>query len=88
MMEFMKRKSFIRRKLLAVALVAAMLGMAPMSARADDNAKSYDGRLDDYNSKSVTLDNGGAALTYFVWVLLGAVGLIVLFKDAKRTHLD
>jgi hypothetical protein len=78
---------FMRRKLLAMAFVLLMLGVIPMSAMADDNAKSYDGRLDDYD-KNVTLDNGGTALTYFIWVGLGVLGLIVLFKDAKRSHLD
>ena len=77
----------MRRKLLAMAFVLLMLGVAPMSAMADDNSKSYDGRLDDYN-RNVTLDSGGTALTYFIWVGLGALALIVLFKDAKRSHLD
>jgi hypothetical protein len=75
------------RKLLAILLVLAALGSAPVSALADDAAKSYDGRLDDYN-KPVTLDNGGTALTYFVWIILGAVAVIVMFKDSKRSHLD
>jgi hypothetical protein len=82
MMAFMKR-------LLAIFLVLAALGSAPVSALADDSnaPKSFDGRLDDYN-KPVTLDNGGTALTYFVWIILGAVAVIVLFKDSKRSHLD
>jgi hypothetical protein len=73
--------------MLAVSLVALTFAFSSGSARADDNTpKSFDGRLDDYN-KPVTLD-GGTSLTYFIWVGLGALALIVTFKDAKRSHLD
>jgi hypothetical protein len=78
----------MKQKLLLLAMGLAMLGAAPMSALADDNTpKSYDGRLDDY-VKPVTLDNSGTGLTYFLWAALGGVALAVLFKDAKRSHLD
>jgi len=76
-----------KRKLLAIAIPLLMLGVTPMSASADDNAKSFDGRLDDYG-KNVTLDSGGTAFSYAIWGVLGLVGLGVLFKDAKRSHLD
>jgi hypothetical protein len=77
----------MRRKLFAMVIALSALGAAPMSVLADDAPKSYDGRLDDY-VKPVTLDSGGTALTYFIWVGLGALALIVMFKDAKRSHLD
>ncbi|MGA2443197.1 MAG: hypothetical protein ABSH08_19765 [Tepidisphaeraceae bacterium] len=76
----------MRKKLLATIVVLLTVGLAPLSALADDQSKSYDGRLDDYG-KNVTLDSG-AALSYFVWIGLGLVGLLVMFKDAKRSHLD
>jgi hypothetical protein len=75
------------RKMLAVSLVALTLAFSSGSALADDDKpKSFDGRLDDYN-RSVTLDSG-TSLTYFIWVGLGVLALIVTFKDAKRSHLD
>jgi hypothetical protein len=79
----------MRKKLLAGMVIALLtVGIAPQSALADDQSKSYDGRLDDYGKeKNVTLD-GGTALSYFVWIGLGLVGLLVMFKDAKRSHLD
>ena len=77
----------MKRKLMVLAVGLTMLGAAPMSALADDAPKSYDGRLDDY-IKNVTLDNDGTALTYFLWAALGALALAVMFKDAKRSHLD
>jgi hypothetical protein len=74
--------------LLSVVFVLLMLGAAPMSAMADDSKpETYDGRLDDYN-RQVTLQGGSTALTYFIWVGLGVAAVIVMFKDAKRTHLD
>jgi hypothetical protein len=77
----------MRRKLLAVTIGLLTVGFAPLSALADDQPK-YDGRLDDYGKeRNVTLDSG-AALSYFVWIGLGLVGLLVMFKDAKRSHLD
>jgi len=76
----------MRKKLLAIMIVLLTVGFAPLSALADDQSKSVDGRLDDYG-KNVTLDSG-TALSYFVWIGLGLVGLLVMFKDAKRTHLD
>jgi hypothetical protein len=78
----------MRKKLLAATIVLLTVGLAPLSALADDQSKSYDGRLDDYGKdKNVTLDSG-TALSYFVWIGLGLVGLLVMFKDAKRSHLD
>jgi hypothetical protein len=80
----------MRKKLLSIMIVLLMVGFVPLSARADDDSsspKDVDGRLDNYG-KSVTLDSGGAALTYGVWALLGVLGAAGLFKDAKRTHLD
>ena len=75
------------KKSLAVIVILLTVGLAPLSALADDQSKSYDGRLDDYG-RNVTLDSGGTALTYFIWIGLGLVGLIGMFKDAKRSHLD
>jgi hypothetical protein len=82
------RRGLLRRRFLSVVLVLLLLGAAPMSAMADDSKPdTYDGRLDDYN-RQVTLQGGSTALTYFIWVGLGVAAVIVMFKDAKRTHLD
>jgi hypothetical protein len=76
----------MRRKLLALVIALSSLAAMPMGALAEDKV-SYDGRLDDYN-RNVTLDGGSAALTYFIWVGLGALAVIVMFRDSKRSHLD
>jgi hypothetical protein len=79
--------SHMRRKL-ALFIFLLTVALAPLSAMADDAAaKSYDGRLDNY-PQTVTLDNSGTALTYFLFVGLGLIGLGALFKNARRSHLD
>ena len=87
MMKSMRKRFPLRNKFLAGLILLATVALAPMSALADDSTpKDYDGRLDGY-TKNVTLD-GGTALTYFLFVGLGVVGVGVLFKNANRTHLD
>ncbi len=79
------RKKVMGKKLLATMVVLLTVGLGPLTALADE-VKSFDGRLDDYG-KPVTLD-GGTALTYFVWVGVGVIGLLGMFKNAHRSHLD
>ena len=70
-----------------VYIIDATNGKLGAMAYDDSKPESYDGRLDDYN-RQVTLQGGSTALTYFIWVGLGVAALIVMFKDAKRSHLD
>jgi hypothetical protein len=77
----------MRRAVFSILFALTLLGAAPLSASADDQPKSFDGRLDDYG-RNVTLDSGGTSLTYFIWAGLGVAAVIVMFKDAKRSHLD
>ena len=84
----LRNKFPMRNRFLAGLVVLATVALAPMSALADDSTpKDYDGRLDGY-TKNVTLDSSGTALTYFLFVGIGVIGLGVLFKNAKRSHLD
>jgi hypothetical protein len=73
------------RLLTICSTVLLVIGLAPLAAMADDKVV-YDGRLEGYGS-NVTLD-GGSATLWFLLVLLAAIALGVLFKHAKRTHLD
>lgn len=80
-----------RRRLLGAvltlgALVGPVLG-PPSMARADENELKNDVRLEGYEGKKPVLD-GGAATSYLLLFALGVVGLAVMFKDAKRSHLD
>src|SRR3712207_3372631 len=75
-------------RLLSRALPVVLVLMSPMTALAQDEAeKFYDGRLEGY-PKNVTLEGGSTALTWILLMLLGAFCIGVLFKSARRTHLD
>lgn len=75
-----------RSKYLPVVLLSlVMLGSTASSARADDEV-ALDARLEGYATK---VDIGGStALNWLLLAFLSAVALGVLFKDAKRSHLD
>jgi hypothetical protein len=97
MMQTMKRKLFARgggRALLAAALLLGPVFSSPAFARTEEKERDiYDARLEGYGDEKrqpveVTLPLSSTGLTWVLLVVFGAVGLIGLFKDAKRTHLD
>jgi hypothetical protein len=71
--------------LTAVALIGPVLLPAGV-ARADDATAKYDARLEGYSHK-VALD-ANTAPSYLLLTALGVIGIAVMFKDAKRSHLD
>jgi hypothetical protein len=75
------------RRMLAIAFAVALFFATPLSALADDAAKTYDGRLEVYG-KNVTLDIGSTALMWLSMLGLTIVALGVLFKSPNRSHLD
>lgn len=79
-----------RIKKLALPLVMVMcLGSG---ALAQDEEHKADGRLwgyiDGENTKVIELKPAGSAGTWFILAGLGLLGLGVMFKSGKRTHLD
>ena len=72
---------------LVLPVVSLIVLLAPIVVRADDENTSYDARIEGYTQK-VQLDSGSTALTWLLFVVLGVLTIAVLFKDAKRTHLD
>jgi hypothetical protein len=79
----------MKQRVLAL-IVALMVLSAPaiVSARPPEMEKEIvDGRLEGY-TKPVTLESSSGALTWLLFVFLGAVGVAVMFKNAKRSHLD
>jgi hypothetical protein len=81
------RSLWCRGQLLMLAAMLVCAAMAPVMAWADDAPEPYDARMLGYPG-NVQLDGGSTALTWIVLVLLGILTVAVLFKDAKRTHLD
>ena len=79
------------RRWIAIGLMLVVL-TAPASLLAqrsgqEEQAQIVDARLEGYD-QSVTLDEGGVGLVWMVFILLAAICLGALFKDAHRTHLD
>lgn len=54
----------------------------------EEAMEAWEGRLEGF-SQVVRLEKPGSTALYWLLLIgLGVVALIVLFKDAKRTHLD
>jgi hypothetical protein len=58
-----------------------------MMALAEDEAPQIDAKLVGYG-KSVQVGDASSTLMWGLFILLAAVCIAVLFKDAKRSHLD
>ena len=61
--------------------------LAPAAALAQEEEVERDARLEGYASK-VALDNDSTALMWILLIVLGALAMGVMFKNARRTHLD
>ena len=81
--------SRFKRWLLSACLCVAALvtAIAPSAALAQDDEIKQDARLEGYTG-NVSVPNDSTALMWLLFVFLGVLALMALFKDAKRTHLD
>lgn len=59
----------------------------PQAVLAQDDMPKHDARLEGY-AESVLLQGSGTAMTWLLLLGLAVLCLSVLFKDARRTHLD
>jgi len=88
----MKRMNFRHRtlRLYGTVLVALLPLLIPAAtfAASEDPTELREARLEGYTSKVMLQEPGSTGLTWLLLVLLGILGLSVLFKDAKRSHLD
>ena len=75
------------RWLLLACLSLSAVVLAPTSARAQEEEVKVDARLEGYQG-TVSVENQSTALIWLLFVFLAVVAVGVLFKDAKRTHLD
>jgi hypothetical protein len=72
-----------------VALVVFSTATNAMARPQEADREVVDARLEGYGgSRNVTLEGGSTALLWLLFAFLGAVCVVGLFKDAKRTHLD
>jgi len=75
--------------MLAAALPWVLPAIA-LAAQEQDERGLYEGRLDGFYPLNVRLlpDPGSTGLTWMLLIALGTLAIVVLFKDAKRSHLD
>lgn len=80
-------RKFTASLLLAISLITAV----PHSAYADkvkiEDDAHYDGRVQGYEP-DVELPSASQGMNWFLLLALGTVCIMVIFKDAKRSHLD
>jgi hypothetical protein len=69
-------------------VVLAMTPVTALAARPEMEKEIVDARLEGYDKVNVTLAPSGTALTWLLLIFLTAVTVSVMFKDAKRSHLD
>lgn len=69
-----------------ISCAIATVWLTPLAAWADDD-EVVNARLEGY-AASVKLEPGSSALTYLLLFFLSAIAAAVVFKNARRTHLD
>jgi hypothetical protein len=73
---------------LSAVTFVLLIAAHPLVALAqEEEDKIYDARLEGYPGR-VTLDSWSTALMWLLLVVLGAICIGVMFKNARRTHLD
>jgi len=77
----------MKQRLLSVLCWLAGVMLWPAMVLAQDEAEKVDGRLEGFG-KAVKVEPASQTLLWIVFVLLAAICVSVLFKDAKRSHLD
>jgi len=80
----------MKYRLMSLYVTLAIL-LTPVIALArsteDEDTVKLEARLEGYTTK-VRLDSSSTALTWLMIGFLCAIAIAVLFKNAKRTHLD
>jgi hypothetical protein len=75
------------RLIMACGALLAWLANPLAALGQAEEREIVDARLEGY-PQNVTLEGGSTALTWVLFIVLAALALGGLFKDAKRTHLD
>jgi hypothetical protein len=83
----------MRKFLRPFASAFVLLALASPASAQDDEEARPDARLEGYKLPEgkvgpVALPPSGSGGTWAIFVLLGLLGIGVMFKNGKRTHLD
>jgi hypothetical protein len=73
---------------LCALVVMAMSPVMSLAARPEMEKDVVDARLESYDKVNVTLAPSGTALMWLLLIFLTVVTVGVMFKDARRSHLD
>jgi hypothetical protein len=84
MMKLMKYRLMSLYVTLAILLTPVMV---LARSNEDEDTVKLEARLEGYTT-NVRLTSGSTALTWLMIGFLSAIAIAVLFKNAKRTHLD
>lgn len=76
-----------RKLAVVLALLSAYVMPLPTAFAQDEDKAPPEARLENYPSK-VTLDPGGTATSWLLFIVLTGLTVLVMFKNANRTHLD
>jgi hypothetical protein len=79
----------MRFRRLAICLWLSCLAIPATVVRAQDEIPDYDARTQGYPQGLPThMEDSGTIGAWFIFVPLAAISLGVLFRNAKRSHLD
>ncbi len=76
---------YVRVATVAIPLLLPALALAKPT---EDESASLEGRLEGYGGNVRLPEAGSSAFTWIMLIFVTLVALAVLFKDAKRSHLD
>jgi hypothetical protein len=83
----MMRRMKHRLIMLCGALLVLLSPVLVLAASQEPEREILDARLEGY-PQNVTLEGGSTGLTWVLFIVLAALCLGGLFKDARRSHLD
>jgi hypothetical protein len=89
----MKRMKLRHRtlRLYGTAMTAALPFILPTLALArptEDETATLEARLEGYKQTVALADPGSTALSWILLIILAILAVAVMFKDARRSHLD
>ncbi len=89
MLRMKLRHRTLRLYVTVMALTLPLLLPAITFARpTEDETAALEARLEGYGTQVRLTEAGSTGFTYLLLIMLGVIGIIVLFKDARRSHLD
>jgi hypothetical protein len=87
MMAYMKHRLLTFAFAAVPAIIVVLSPLFAFAAKDEEETSQWEARLEGYAS-AVRLDEKGTALTWLIVIVLSALAVATMLKNAKRTHLD